>query len=349
MRRIVACVLIVLLVVPPSHAWNATGHRIITYLALDGLPAEAPSWLREAAVRDRIAHQSNLPDRWRGTSSNILHHENKPDHYLDVELLDQFGLTLETVPPLRYEYLRALAVAKHVHPEQVEPYDASKDPDRTKEWPGMGLHAVAEHYAKLQMAFKEVRMLEHFGDAKQAPLLEQARANAIYHMGVLSHFVGDFAQPLHTTKHFNGWVGENPNGYTTSNRFHSYIDGGVLRQHDITYETMRAVVKYQDKVDPRDPWQDTLKYVRTTFDAVEPLYRMEKDGSLNEAPGKAFIESRLSAGASMLSAMYWAAWVSSAPNEKDLSDYVMYDERRNATGDMTPASRASTTSSQPSP
>ena len=34
-------------------------------------------------------------------------------------------------------------------------------------------------------------------------------------MGVMGHYVGDCAQPLHTTKHHNGWVGENPHGYTT--------------------------------------------------------------------------------------------------------------------------------------
>ena len=49
---------------------------------------------------------------------------------------------------------------------------------------------------------------------------------ASYVMGVMGHYVGDATQPLHTTKHYNGWVGDNPEGYTTSRKIHSWIDGG---------------------------------------------------------------------------------------------------------------------------
>ena len=55
--------------------------------------------------------------------------------------------------------------------------------------------------------------------------ISNAQANVIYRMGILSHFVGDASQPLHTTKHYNGWVGNNPKQYTTRRSFHSWIDG----------------------------------------------------------------------------------------------------------------------------
>ena len=35
---------------------------------------------------------------------------------------------------------------------------------------------------------------------------------------------------MHTTKHFNGWVGENPKGYTTKPTIHSWIDGGYFKK-----------------------------------------------------------------------------------------------------------------------
>ena len=57
-----------------------------------------------------------------------------------------------------------------------------------------------------------------------------ARANIIYIMGVMGHYVGDASQPLHTTIHHHGWVGPNPNGYTTNRTFHSWIDGGYFRK-----------------------------------------------------------------------------------------------------------------------
>src|SRR5262245_14867541 len=107
MNRLRWIILALLLVPAAAMGRRAHGHRTITYLALDSLPAEVPAWLREPAFRDQIAEESNEPDRWRGSTIPALGHQNNPDHYLDVEKLDQFGLTLRTVPRLRYDYLQA--------------------------------------------------------------------------------------------------------------------------------------------------------------------------------------------------------------------------------------------------
>jgi hypothetical protein len=312
----------------PARAWNAHGHRVITLLALDGLPADAPAWLRDETTRKRIAFQSSEPDRWRGWQSLALQHEHKPEHFLDIEDLAQFGLTLETLPPLRYEYIRALAVSKHIHPELVtQPYDAEKDKDRTKEFPGCLPYGIIENYAKLQSAFNQVRVLEKLSDTDRAFQLQQARENAIYHMGVLSHYVGDTAQPLHTTRHYNGWVGDNPAGYTTSDRFHSYIDGGVLARHQLTYESLKPDMKYEAKLNSRDPWSDMLAYLKRSHARMERTYQLDKSGDLNGQPGKEFISECLRDGASTLAALYSAAWASAAPNEKQTADFVQFDER----------------------
>jgi hypothetical protein len=327
MRRPLACLLAILLVVPPpARAWNAHGHRTITYLALDSLPADMPAWVRDPDVRRRIADASNEADRYRGWRAPALIHENEPDHYLDIDLLPQFGLTLDTLPPLRQEYMRALAVAKHVHPEQVEPYDVAKDPHHTKEWPGALPHAMAEHYAKLQHSFNLIRILEQLNDPQRAWQLQQAQANAIYEMGMLSHFVGDAAQPLHTTRHYNGWIGENPNGYTTSNKFHSYIDGGVLEHHGLTYETLRPAFQPVLRVNARDPWPDFLAEIRRAHDVFEALYQLEKDGGLKADAGKALIQKQLLDAADVLGALYAAAWTGAAPNEKQVADFVFFNE-----------------------
>lgn len=308
-----------------AAAWDARGHRIITYVALDGLPPDAPDWLRDEQVRHRLAHQAGEPDRWRGWPAATLGHVNKPDHYLNIELLEQFGLTLDTVPPLRNEYLRVMAISKYVHPEKVEPYDAGSDRDRSREWPGFLPHAICEHYARLQACFMQVRILERIGDPNRAYQVVQARENALYHMGMLSHFVGDAAQPLHTTKHFNGWVGDNPGGYTTDRSFHAYIDGGVLDHHAITYAAVRSHVSYGLRVNRADPWRDVLALLRRSFDCVEPLYRLERDGELRGETGRQFITARLADAAATLVALYAAAWASSVPNEKQVADFIHFD------------------------
>ncbi|MFO0840558.1 MAG: hypothetical protein U1D55_18780 [Phycisphaerae bacterium] len=327
MRRI-STLLVAMACCCPAFGWGAYGHRTITYLALDSLPAQAPAWLRDETVRHRIAYQSSEPDRWRGWRSSALTHENDADHYIDVDLLDPFGLTLDSLPPLRYEYLRALAIAKHVHPESAPAYDASSDPDRTKEWPGFLPYAIVEHYAKLQAAFNQVRMLEQMNEPARAFQLQTSRENAIYHMGILSHFVGDAAQPLHTTIHHHGWVGANPNGYTTDKGFHALIDTGILDQHHIAYEMLRPRMTRHHEIHPMSPWDDVLGHIRRSFDQIEPLYQLEKSGALREEAGKELICERLIDGATMLRDLYWAAYQSAAPTPEQMASFVRYAEQK---------------------
>lgn len=310
----------------PAAAWNAHGHRTVTYLALDGLPETMPAWVREAQVRDRIAYQSGEPDRWRATRLAALGHENSPEHYIDLEMLADYGLTLETTPPLRNEYLKAMILAKHEHPERVRPYDAERDRDKSKEWPGFLPHAIAEHHAKLTASFKTLRTLEAAGEPESSARMQQARANAVYHMGVLSHFVGDAAQPLHTTVHHHGWVGDNPRGYTTAYGIHSYIDGTVLEVHRLGYESLRGrELPACGEIDAEEPWAAVCAYIRRSFERVEPLYAMQLEGGLEAEAGKAFIEERLMDAASMLAGLYAAAWEASEPTNADVANFRRFD------------------------
>src|SRR5262249_12046490 len=196
----------------PALGWNAHGHRTVTMLALDGLAPRAPAGLREPAVAARIAEQSNEPDRWRGVKGASLAHEVHTEHYIDVEDLAGYGLTLQSVPRYRYEFVEAMVKARLEHPEQAPVYDAAADRDHSREWPGFLPFAIEEHYEKLVSSFNTVRILDGLNDPKRAAALEQARDNVVYEMGILSHFVGDGAQPLHLTRHHHGWVGDNPQG-----------------------------------------------------------------------------------------------------------------------------------------
>jgi len=306
-------------------AWSAHGHRTITYLALEGLPSDMPAWLRDQSARNRIAEQSNEPDRWRGSTTPELAHENGPDHYIDIEDLTQFGLTLETVSPFRYEYLRDMAVAVAVHPENLKPYDAANDKDKSKQWPGFVLHEIAEHYNKLRISFNTYRILESLNDPARKDQLELARQNCMYEMGILSHFVGDTAQPLHTTTHHHGWIGDNPRGYTTDRGIHAYIDGTIVDYHKLTVDSLRPLMKYDIKLDAENPWNDTITYLKRSFAEVEPLYILERDKTLTREEGKKLISERLTDAGAMLSALYAGAWSSSKPTEREVQAWVRYN------------------------
>lgn len=325
MRRIVSACLLALALTSTALAWSAHGHRTITYLGLEGLPAEAPDWLRDASIRTRIADLSNEPDRWRGLRVDTLAHENGPDHYIDIEDLAKFGLTLETVSPFRYEFLRDMAVAVHTHPEAFSEEELKNERDRTKLWPGFLPHAIQEHYNKLRCSFNTLRILESLNDPTRADQLTTARENCIQQMGLLAHFVGDAAQPLHTTTHHHGWVGDNPNGYTREYGIHSYIDGTIVDLHAITVESLRPTIRYGVTVNAADPWKDVIGYVRRSFEQVEPLYRLHKSGDLPKEAGKAFISERLNDAGATLAALYWAAWESSKPTESEVQAWVRFN------------------------
>jgi len=324
-----------LLAAAPASAWDADGHRTITLLALDAAGDGLPAFLRDEDARQRAAWQSGEPDRWRGTRAPALTHLNNPDHYIDVEDLEPFGLTLETVPPLRYEYMRVLAVARHVHPENwerpdVPPYDPRQDPAKVNEPPGFVLHSIAESADKLRSAFNTLRILEGLADAstpRRQGQVRQARENAVYSLGVLSHFVGDTAQPLHTTRHHHGWVGDNPHAYTTDRGIHAHIDGTVLTLHALSYDTLRGTPVAPADVSPRTQWGAAVAYTRRSFDRVVPLYELRKSGDLEREPGKSFIAERLADASSMLAGLVLAAWRAAEPSPREIEDYLRYEAK----------------------
>lgn len=318
----------------PALAWDAHGHKTITLLAIDQFEAKASSGDREAMLafvfapsgRAQAGYQAGEPDRYRAIRYGPLKHENDPDHYIDIEDLAQFGLTLSTIPPLRYEYLRDMAVAKHEHPENVKPYNPKTDTARTQEWPGFLPYAIEEHYGKLISSFRQIRVLGALNDPARADQLAAARANVIYEMGYLAHVVGDAAQPLHTTAHHHGWVGDNPSGFTTNRGVHAYIDTTVLGIHNLGYDTLKGKCTITRTVDKNDPWPQILEHIQRSFDQVRPLYTLQKSGDLDREPGRAFITERLCDGAGMLSALYAAAWEASAGTDKDVKDFIIYDQ-----------------------
>lgn len=343
-HRLTAALALLLAATPlPALAWDSAGHRTITYIALDGFKALAPdrpAFLADDNARHMAAFQSSEPDRYRSlTKSLYLKHENEPDHYLDVEDLEKFGLTLETMPKLRYEYVRALCIAQHEHPVQpdaakgIAAYDPATDPQRSKEFPGYALHAVMEHHAKLVSAFKTYRQLTALNDLSRAPQLEMTKANILAEMGHLSHFVGDLAQPLHTTRHHHGWVGDNPDGFTTERKFHSYMDGDILVHHQLVYANLREKAKFtpfapdtaEVRADHTDRWPEAVALVKRTFEKVRPLYMLEKTGELKLEAGKDFVGACILDGGQTLGAFYASAWEASKITDADPKDFVRWD------------------------
>ena len=308
---------------PRVGAWDYEQHRLLNQLALASLPTNFPAFVRTPEAVERIAFLSGEPDRWRNTTDLPLKNQNHPDHYLDLEDLEPARLKPEALSHFRYEYAAQVAAARAQRPGDFPTIDPLRDADKTKSLPGFLPWAITEHYAKVKSQFSYLRAFEEGGLPSEVANAEQ---NLVYVMGVMGHYVGDASQPLHTTKHYNGWVGANPKGYTTTNRFHAWIDGGYLRKVGLTYDELRPRVRPARLVwtgatggRREHVFPEAMAFLLDQFKLVEPLYEMEKAGELTglgEAglKGKAVLSDQLLKAAQFLGDLWFTAWQQAPPD-----------------------------------
>lgn len=306
-------------------AWNYTGHRAVNLLALESLPADFPRFVHAAANRERIGFLAGEADRWRNTPDLPLRHVNGPDHFFDLEDLKPLGIDPERLTPFRYIYVEQVTRARDRDPKQFPPIPVEKNRDRTRQFVGFLPWTILEQYGKLKSAFSYLRAYEEAGTPEE---VRQAQANVVYLMGLMGHFCADAAQPLHTTKHYNGWVGENPRGYTTKRSFHSWIDGGFFAAiGGIEEATIRRRLKpavKRDTIRGRTDYllPEIMNFIRAQHERVEPLYRLEKEGKLTGEPGRgregeAFLNEQLLRGTQFLADLWYTAF-RNAPDDKYL-------------------------------
>ena len=298
-----------------AAAWDEEGHVIVTRLAHHSLPERMPDWVRSEAVASRLAYFCDEPDRWRGQHSIDLDHCNNADHYIDLEQLAPYDLTIQTIPPLRREFTDLLATVRARHPDRFPKYDREKDKDYTHLVPGLLPYEIAEMQWKLAGSWTTLKTFEKERQYVSDEMIENARLAIVIQMGLLSHYVGDGSQPLHVTIHHHGWSGDNPNGYTTDKKFHAEIDGGIIRLNHITPESLMDRAKAPHPVSRDQYFKEICGYLDQSLKFVEPLYQMEKSGDLKRAPGKKLVEDRLVEGGSMLAGIWIAAYDSAVIDE----------------------------------
>jgi len=306
-----------------SLAWDYDGHRLVNQLALASLPTNFPAFVADAAAKERIAFLAGEPDRWRNTPDLSLKHCNAPDHYLDIDDLPVHGLEPASLSPFRYEFTAQILAARAAHADKFPPIDPAKDADRTKALVGFLPWTITEQYAKLKSAFSYLKALEAEGTPEE---VGNAHQNIIYLMGVMGHFVGDGAQPLHTTKHFNGWVGDNPRGYTTNKTFHAWIDGGYVQRSGLKREDLfskvrpaRLVSSVESQGIHTNVFPVVMTYLLDQFKLVGPLYELEKEGKLSSTgevsrSGHDFIAAQMVKGGQMLGDLWLTAWHYAPPD-----------------------------------
>jgi len=311
---------------PFAFAWDYEGHRMVNQLALAAMPAGFAPFTREAEAAERIAFLSGEPDRWRNNRDSPVKHACGLEHYFDFEDLATAGLDPKKIPDTRFSFATVFAAGRFAHASDFPAINADKNADNTAEWPGFAPWTITEYYGKLKSTFTTLKTFEAAGTPEE---VANARANAIYLMGIMGHYVGDCSQPLHLTVHHNGWVGENPKEYTRWSGFHAWIDGGYMDKVEISTESLKPRVEPAKPIDLKpaakngqDPmFSAVMDYVIAEHEFVEPIYALEKAGAFKEEnigksnAGKAFIEDRLLTGSRMLASIWLTAWNSTGEDE----------------------------------
>ncbi len=315
--RPLSLLLLCLLAVPSSHAWGNKGHRLINRLAAQSLPADMPAFLRTPEALNEIEYLGPEPDRWRSRAEPELNAAQAPDHFIDLEYADLIG----TLPRERYQYIAALYAYAAAHPDRA----SELRPEKV----GFQPYIASEVWERLKSAMRDYRTLSA---AHQNT--KPVEAAILFYAGWLGHYVGDGSQPLHVTIQYNGWVGPNPNGYTTEHHIHSLFEttfvDAAINSSDI-----------QPLITPLHPigdeWHDYLAYLRHTGTYVEKVYQLDKahafDGT-GTHDSRHFTAERLAAGASMLRDLIVAAWTKSA---EPVPDWHLEQNESTAPGNSTAA------------
>jgi hypothetical protein len=274
-------------------AWGNEGHTSINRVAAENIPAEMPQFLREAVAE--IAYLGPEPDRWRSPSEFALKNAQEPDHFIDLERVSW----LDPLPQGRYEFLRKLYEKRASTTDHPDDYL----PERV----GLQPYITMEVYGRLKSAFRDYRQLR----AAHKPTDDVQQA-IIFYAGWLGHYVADASQPLHTTIQYNGWVGPNPNGYTTEHHIHGQFESDYVRAN-ITAKDFAPLVKAPERL--TDPFADYIAYLKSSNSLVEHVYQLEKAGGFTgKGSPKAFefTTHRLAAGSQMLLNLWYTAWLESA-------------------------------------
>jgi hypothetical protein len=271
----------------PTLAWGEHGHKLSGRAASTALPKALPSFFRKAV--GQLEYLNPEPDRWRSKTMTEMSEAYSYDHFVDLEMVPAAALDALD----RYAYLVALYQAGVKEPEKA----------------GLVHFHILELYQRLRTEFHLWR------NAKDKKARQWIEERIINDAGILGHYASDAANPHHTTIHYNGWDKNtpNPNGYTTDNTFHGRFESEYVQTHIVIRDLLPAIKSTPRILD--NPRQDIIAYIRNSNSLVERLYQLDKRAKydkLTTAPeNKAFAIDRLVAGAEMLRALWWTAWVKS--------------------------------------
>jgi hypothetical protein len=317
----------------PAFAWGERGHDIVTRVAVQNLSVVGNgdlSLTTPFTKRDHmLSHLSNTPDIvWRAKyMSKQDRGLNYPTHFINLERVYQSVNSLNDVDLDYADYAKAARDKGIEDPASVG----------TAPWRVLQLHGLM------------TKSLLKAGASESVNERVEAINQALLYAGLMSHFVGDLANPHHATANYNGQL-------TGNTGLHAYFESDVvgvlplglsaqtkamLQPSLLKVTVLKEMNKQQRVTIMSDPRLLIFSLVVNSQNNLGRLIELDNEYSLVEASSDArksairelpqdvaplfhgFITERLAIGAAVLSQLWLTAWEQAG--KPDLSDYQSYD------------------------
>ena len=320
-----------LAIAPLAQGWGERGHNLIARVAARILVQKSKDGRMLSpflAKEHMLGHLANVPDIYFRGLGDISKDEG-PTHYIDLEYLSTSPTMLNL--PLDFEKATDLA--------------AKNGKDLAKEV-GTNPWRCKQLLRLMTEALKEAK-----GSDSKSPRpsseLEEPVMKALTYAGILAHYLGDLAQPLHSTKDYDGWEAK-------QGGIHSYFEDSIVSALNLSldYEVFATALKE----DPfkrillnvpevmrikakRDPVALTMAMAIDSLSHIRQLLRLDRNNSLisqskttpikipaERKPASAVAENfrtliveRLALGADMVAYFWQMAWEDAG--KPDLSSF----------------------------
>jgi len=319
-----------------AFAWGERGHDLITRVAVQNLvrlSGANKAVTTPFTQRDHmLSHLSNVPDIvWRADYMSKSDRDlNYPTHYISLERVYDNARKLSDID-LDYSSFATAARQKGIdEPSRVG----------TAPWRVLQLHAMT------------VESLRQAGLAKSKSSKEKFVNQALSYAGLMSHFIGDLANPHHTSVNHDGQL-------TGNTGLHAYFENDVvsvlplslMAQVDeklsafsdtaLLQKTVLSEFSQDESAEAISSPEtlifslvlngqknlDRLTQLDNKYSLLAPS-KSERELADREPPEKVaalyqgFIVERLAIGAAVLSRFWWLAWQEAG--EPDLSDFFSY-------------------------
>jgi len=319
--KAVAPLCLLLLVTQNIGAWGVRGHTLANLAAVEAIPPNGPAFLK--TKKAYIGHLGTIPDTWRSVAEPYLRISEDANHSWYTEGFD----FISEPPRSRTEFIL------RVHDEYLR--TSKSDPERAKllniRYTGLQAYSIMEGYERMKAG---MRLYRHASDQDAQPfsnistlykqispafhdatqVREMLAADIAFYMGWLGHYVADAAMPLHDSIHHDGWVGDNPKGYTRDPNIHDRFESEYV---DLIAVTEADVMKYLpgEAQHLDNAWQATLHHSLEARNFVEDIYRLDLAGAFRDKDNqqaRELVYKRIAAGAAFLRDLAYTAWIESA-------------------------------------